>query len=66
MKFKTKNLSLVALHALNCLEVSMSIQCFDCGKMTAEVLPVASIGAYARSCRPAIHVKRSVGVALSF
>ena len=47
MKFEAKNLSLVAFHpgfhALICVEVSVSIKCFDWSKMAAEVFPVARI-----------------------
>ena len=60
MKFEAKNLSPVAFHALTCLEVSVSIQCFDWSKMAAEGFPVARIDEYAKPCEPAIHVLRSV------
>ena len=60
MKFEAKNLSPVAFHALICVEVSVSIKCFDWSKMAAEVFPVASIDEYAKPCEPAIHVLRSV------
>ena len=60
MKFKAKKLSPIAFHALTCAEVSVSIQCFDCSKMAAEVFPVARIDEYAKPCEPAIHVLRSV------
>ena len=60
MKFEAKNLSSVAFHALTCAEVSVSIQCFDWGKMAAEGFPVARIDEYAKPCEPAIHVLRSV------
>ena len=43
MKIEAKNLSPVAFHALICVEVSVSIKCFDWSKMTAEVFPVARI-----------------------
>ena len=58
MKFEAENLSPVVFHA--CVEVSVSIKCFDQGEMAAEVFPVASIDEYAKSCEPAIHVLRSV------
>ena len=60
MKFEAKNLSPVAFHALICVEVSVSIKCFDWSKMAAEVFPVARIDEYAKPCEPAIHVLRSV------
>ena len=60
MKFEAKNLSPVAFHALICVEVSVSIKCFDWSKMAAEVFPVACIDEYAKPCEPAIHVLRSV------
>ena len=60
MKFEVKNLSPVAFHALICVEVSVSIKCFDWSKMAAEVFPVARIDEYAKPCEPAIHVLRSV------
>ena len=60
MKFEAKNLSPVAFHALICVEVSVSIKCFDWSKMAAEVFPVALIDNYAKPCEPAIHVLRSV------
>ena len=60
MKFEAKNLSPVAFHALICVEVSVSIQCFDWSKMAAELFPVARIDEYAKPCEPAIHVLRSV------
>ena len=60
MKFEDTNLSAVASHALTCVEVSVSIQCFDWSKMAAEILPVAHIDEYAKPCEPAIHVLRSV------
>ena len=56
MKFEAKNLSPVAFHALICVEVSVSIKCFDWSKMAAEVFPVARIDEYAKPCEPAIHV----------
>ena len=43
MKFEAKNLPPVAFHALTFSEVSVSIQCFDWSKMTAEGFPVARI-----------------------
>ena len=60
MKFEAKNLSPVAFHALICVEVSVSIKCFDWSKMAAEVFPVARIDEYTKPCEPAIHVLRSV------
>ena len=60
MKFEAKNLSPAAFHALTCVEVSVSIKCFDWSKMATEVLPVARIDEYAKPCEPAIHVLRSV------
>ena len=60
MKFEAKNQSPVAFHALTCLEVSVSIQCFDWSKMAAEGFLVARIYEYAKPCEPAIHVLRSV------
>ena len=60
MKFEAKNLSPVVFHALICVEVSVSIKCFDWSKMAAEVFPVARIDEYAKPCEPAIHVLRSV------
>ena len=60
MKFEAKNLSPVAIHALICVEASVSIKCFDWSKMAAEVFPVARIDEYAKPCEPAIHVLRSV------
>ena len=60
MKFEAKNLSHVAFHALICVEVSVSIKCFDWSKTAAEVFPVARIDEYAKPCEPAIHVLRSV------
>ena len=60
MKFEAKNLSPVAFHALICVEVSVSIKCFDWSKMAAEVFPVARIDEYGKPCEPAIHVLRSV------
>ena len=60
MKFEAKNLSPVAFHALTCVEVSVSIKCFDWSKMAAEVLPVARIDEYAKPCEPPIHALRSV------
>ena len=39
----------------------MSIQYFDWSKMASEVLQVARIDEYAKSCEPAIHVLRSSG-----
>ena len=60
MKFEAKNLSPVAFHALICVEVSVSIKCFDWSKMAAEGFPVARIDEYAKPCEPAIHVLRSV------
>ena len=62
MKFeaKKKTLSPVAFHALICVEVSVSIKCFDWSKKAAEVFPVARIDEYAKPCEPAIHVLRSV------
>ena len=33
MKFEAKNLSPVVFHALTCVDVSVSIQCFDWSKM---------------------------------
>ena len=60
MKFEAKNLSPVAFHALTCVEVSVSIKCFDWSKMAAEVFPVARIDEYAKPWEPAIHVLRSV------
>ena len=60
MKFEAKKLSPVAFHALICVEVSVSIKCFDWSKMAAEVFPVARIDEYAKPCEPAIHVLRSV------
>ena len=69
MKFEAKNLSPVAFHALICVEVSVSIKCFDWSKMAAEVhvFPVARIDEYAnlKPCEPAIHVFRSVRLFLS-
>ena len=62
MKFEAKNLSPVAFHALICVEVSVSIKCFDWSKMAAEVFPVARIDEYAKPCEPAIHVLRSVNL----
>ena len=52
------------MNALTCVEASVSIKCFDWSKMAAEVLPVARIDEYAKSCEPAIHVLRS-GVSAS-
>ena len=66
MKFEAKNQSPVAFHALICAEVSVSIQCFDWSKMTAEGFPVARIDQYAKPCEPAIHVLRSVGLKSEF
>ena len=54
MKFEAKNVSLVAFHALTCVEASVSIKCFDWSKMAAEVLPVERIDEYAKPCEPAI------------
>ena len=54
------NLKLKTCHALICVEVSVSIKCFDWSKMAAEVFPVARIDEYAKPCEPAIHVLRSV------
>ena len=48
MKFEAKTLSPVAFYALTCVEVSVSIKCFDWSKMAAEVLPVARIDEYAK------------------
>ena len=48
MKFEAENLSPVAFHALICVEVSVSIKCFDWSKMAAEVFPVARIDEYAK------------------
>ena len=60
MKFEAKNLSPVAFHALICVEVGVSIKCFDWSKMAVEVFPVARIDEYAKPCEPAIHEFRSV------
>ena len=60
MKFEAKNLPPVAFHALICVEISESIECFDWSKMAAEVFPVAHIDEYAKPCEPAIHLLRSV------
>ena len=62
MKFEAKNLSPVAFHALICVEVSVSIKCFDWSKMAAEVFPVARIDKYAKPCEPAIHVIEVSGI----
>ena len=64
MKSEAKNLSPVAFHALTCVEVSVSIKCFDWSKMAAEVFPVARNDEYAKPCESAIHVLRSVDEAL--
>ena len=66
MKFEVKNLSPVAFHALICVEVSVSIKCFDWSKMAAEVFPVARIDEYAKPCEPAIHVLSSVDIGRVF
>ena len=60
MKFEAENRSPVAFHALTCVEVSVSIKCFDWSKMAAKVLPVARSDEYAKPCEPSIHVLRSV------
>ena len=67
MKFEAKNLSPVAFHALICVEVGVSIKCFDWSKMAAEVhvFPVARIDECAKPYEPAIHVFRSVRLFLS-
>ena len=56
MKFEAKHLSPVAFHPLICVEVRVSIKCFDWSEMAAEVFPVARIDEYAKPCEPAIHV----------
>ena len=60
MNFEAKILSPVVFHALTCVEISVSIKCFDWSKMAAEVLPVARTDDYAKPCELAIHVLRSV------
>ena len=61
MKFEAKNLSPVTFLALTCVEVSVSIKCFDWRKMAAEAFSVARIDEYAKPCEPAsIHVLRSM------
>ena len=52
MKFEAKNLPPVAFHALICVEISESIECFDWSKMAAEVFPVARIDEYANRASP--------------
>ena len=59
------NLKLKTCHMLHfmhwhCEEISVLIECFDWSKMAAEVFPVARIDEYAKPCKPAIHVLRSV------
>ena len=59
MKFEAKTLLPVAFYALTCVEISVSIKCFDWSKMAAEVLPVARTDEYAKPCESTIHVLRS-------